>query len=291
MRSLAETRITIVGLGLMGGSLALALHGQCAALNGIDAAGDTRRVAAAWGVFRQVAATLDAVLAETDLLVLATPVRAIVATLVGLQGYVGPPLAVLDIGSTKAEIVAAMAELPTVVDVLGGHPMCGKATNGIAHAEAGLYHRATFVFTPLVRTSAELLGLGSELAAAVGAHPVVMTAERHDRLVAVSSHLPYLLAASLSLMADAAGTADDGLWAVTASGFRDTTRLAGSDPTVMADILTTNRAAVRAAVAQQRQTLDEMITRLDDPAALREWLVQAQAARQAWDARQEAGSG
>lgn len=290
MRSLAETRVTIVGLGLMGGSLALALHGQCAVLHGVDAVDETRRVAVGLGVFTRVAATLDAVLAETDLLVLATPVRAIVALLAGLQRYAGPPLAVLDIGSTKAEIVAAMAELPAQVDGLGGHPMCGKATNGIAHAEAGLYRGATFVLTPLARTSAGLVGLGSELAVAVGAHPVVMTAERHDRLVAVSSHLPYLLAASLSLTADAVGAADDGLWAVTASGFRDTTRLAGSDPTVMADILTTNQSAVRAALTRQRQALDEMIARLDDPAALHAQLAQAQAARQDWDARQEAGN-
>ena len=122
--------------------------------------------------------------------------------------------------------------------------MCGKEVAGIAAAEPSLYRGQTFVLTPLARTSQEALALGRALVKAVGARPLLLEPQRHDQLVATASHLPYLLACALVGTAEQRAEADTTVWDVVASGFRDTSRLAASDVTMMLDILLTNREAV-----------------------------------------------
>jgi prephenate dehydrogenase len=136
-----------------------------------------------------------------------------------------------------------------------------------------------FVLTPLARTSPTALALAQELVAAVGATPLVLSAERHDALAAVSSHLPY--AAAVTLMRAALAQDDDHLWALASSGFRDTSRLAASDLTMMVDILLTNRAALLAGLSRYRTELDALISLLEagNAEALRAALAQAQAKR------------
>jgi prephenate dehydrogenase len=181
---------------------------------------------------------------QADLIVLATPVRTILE-LIPLVGSLAPTGCLLmDLGSTKARIVEAMEALPPHLQAIGGHPMCGKEVSGVAAAEADLYEGATFVLTPLQRTSAEALTLAQELVEAVGARPLLMDAERHDRLAAAVSHLPYLLSAGLVATAEEVAAEDELVWGLAASGFRDTSRLAASDVTMMLDILLTNRQTV-----------------------------------------------
>jgi prephenate dehydrogenase len=141
-----------------------------------------------------------------------------------------------------------MAELPEHVQPLGGHPMCGKEVSGIEAAEPAIYRGATFILTPLPRTSQETLALGSELARTVGSQPLVLSAERQDFLVGTLSHLPYLMACALVATADATTSPDPAAWKIVAGGYRDTTRVAGSDVTMMTDILLTNRDQVLEAV-------------------------------------------
>jgi prephenate dehydrogenase len=163
----------------------------------------------------------------------------------------------MDLGSTKADIVAAMARLPEHVQPLGGHPMCGKETSGLEVADPALYRGRTFVLSPLPRTSEAALALGCELARAAGAQPLVVEAERQDFLLATVSHLPYLLACALVATADATTSADPAAWEIVAGGFRDTSRVAGSDVSMMLDILLTNRDEVlKAVVTFQAQLRD-----------------------------------
>jgi prephenate dehydrogenase len=181
---------------------------------------------------------------QADVVVLATPVRVILR----LLGEIGPLLPegclLMDLGSTKAQIVARMAALPDHVQPLGGHPMCGKEVSGIAAADPALYRGHTFVLSPLPRTSEAALALGRALVEAVGARPLILAPGRHDRLVAMVSHLPYLLACALVSTAEATACVDSTVWEVAATGFRGTSRLAASDVTMMCDILLTNREAV-----------------------------------------------
>ena len=243
---LKDARVVIVGLGLMGGSLAGALkrRGACREVWGVARRGETIEEALRCGFIHVGTCDLAEGVEQADLIVLATPVRTIL-DLVPQVGALAPASCLLmDLGSTKAKIVEAMEALPPHLQAVGGHPMCGKEASGLAAAEADLYEGATFVLTPLQRTSSEALALAQELAEAVGARPLLMDAERHDRLVAAVSHLPYLLSVGLVAATEEVAAEDELVWELAASGFRDTSRLAASDVTMMLDILLTNRAAV-----------------------------------------------
>jgi prephenate dehydrogenase len=244
VRQLAESRVAVVGLGLMGGSLAGALRGRCRTVAGVARRTQTIEAAQARGLVDQGTTDLASGVRQADVVVLATPVRVILR----LLDEIGPLLAegclLMDLGSTKAQIVARMAALPAHVQPLGGHPMCGREVSGIAAADPTLYRGHTFVLTPLPRTSQAALALGRALVEAAGARPLILDPDHHDRLVATASHLPYLLACALVGAAETAASTDPTVWDVAASGFRDTSRLAASDVTMMLDILLTNRGAV-----------------------------------------------
>ena len=284
--NLAATRIAVVGLGLMGGSLAGALRGRCRTVVGVARRTETLDVAQARGLIDQGTTDLAGGVQAAHVVVLATPVRAILRLLDEIGPLLPQDCLLLDVGSTKTQIVHRMAALPDHVQPLGGHPMCGKESAGIAAADPALYRGATFVLTPLPRTSPEALSLGRSLVEAIGADPLILPPARHDRLVATISHLPYLLACGLAGAAGEVAATDATLWRVAASGFRDTSRLAASDVRMMLDILMTNREAVGQALdtfLDQLQALAAQVERGDE-AALRSTLQRIQRARAEWRA-------
>jgi prephenate dehydrogenase len=273
--NLAQARVAVVGLGLMGGSLALALRRQCQALLGVDNNPAVLAYACQHGIVDD-RTDVDGAL-KADMLVLAAPVRAILAQLADLAqrpAPAGTPM-VLDLGSTKTEIAAAMRQLPAAYAPVGGHPMCGKEVSGLAHAEAGLFRDKVFVLTPLDRTPDWALRQARHLVEALGARPIEMTPERHDQLAAAASHLPYLAATALVRAAE--GLGDEQVWQMVASGFRDTSRLAASDVTMMTDILLTNRQAIAGALERYQAELSALMALLDsaDPEALAAFLSAA----------------
>jgi prephenate dehydrogenase len=241
-----DTQVTIVGLGLMGGSLAGALKakGACQEVIGVARRAETTALAVERGLVDRASTGLAPAVAEADAVVLATPVRAIIELLPQVGQLVKPGCLVMDLGSTKSAIVEAMSALPEHVQPVGGHPMCGKETSGLAAAEPNLYQGRVFVLTPLDRTDTGALDLARELVEVIGARPLVMGAERHDRLVAAVSHLPYLMACGLVRTAEELAREEEDLWQLAASGFRDSSRLAASGEDMMLDILLTNREAV-----------------------------------------------
>jgi prephenate dehydrogenase len=279
-KSLAASRVAIVGLGLMGGSLAGALKGRCRAVTGVDARPEALEIALAHGLVDETADLKSAVVGA-DIVVLATPVRVIMTLISRIAPWLAPGSLLMDLGSTKGQILKVMAAVPEHVEVLGGHPMCGKELSGIEAADPALFRQRTFILSPLERTSEEALALAHELVLAVGALPLLIEGERQDYLVGTLSHLPYLLACSLVRTADVTTSADPLAWQIVASGFRDTSRVAGSDVELWVDILTTNREhVVAAAHACQTQLalLVEMIES-DDKAGLGEMLAHIRQAR------------
>jgi prephenate dehydrogenase len=230
----------------MGGSLAMALleRSLCREIVGVARRTETVREAMARGVAHRATTDLANGVAGADIIVLATPVRIVLRQIRQLAAMPLDACLLLDLGSTKSDIVAAMDDLPSQVLPVGAHPMCGKEKAGLAAAEPTLYEGAPWVLVPLQRTPPHALGLARELATAVGALPLVMDAERHDRLVAAISHLPYSLAVVLMAAATELADEDKLVWDLASSGFRDTSRLAASDVRMMLDILLTNRAAI-----------------------------------------------
>ncbi len=274
-RPLGECVVAIAGLGLMGGSLALALQGQVKAVVGVARRRETREQAQRMGAVDRGEAELAGA-ADADVIVLATPVSVILQQLEELgelaqDRRLRPGLVVVDMGSTKRTICRAMAELPEGIEPVGGHPMCGKEVSGLEAAEAGLYRQKPFAISPLARTAPGAVALVEELAHAIGARPLLIDPVRHDWLVAGISHLPYAVALALFATADGAGRADEMAWQLAASGFRSATRLAGSDDKMMADILLSNADAVLHQIEVFQANLSEIarLVREGDEANLR----------------------
>lgn len=263
-RKLEACQVTIAGLGLMGASLAGALRGRCRAVVGVARQARTIDEALARGLVERGTTDLCEGVAGADVVVLATPVRVILRQLEEIGPALPPGCLLMDLGSTKAGIVAAMERLPGHVQPVGGHPMCGKEVSGIEAADPALYRGCTFILSPLPRTSPQALALARALVQAVGAQPLVLAPERQDFLAATVSHLPYLLACALVATADATTSPDPAAWQIVAGGFRDTSRVAGSDVEMMLDILLTNRAEVLRAVHTYQAQLQVLAHLLED---------------------------
>jgi prephenate dehydrogenase len=254
---LQESKITIVGLGLMGGSLALALKGKCAALFGIDADRATLALALEKGIVDRAGANPANILSESDLVVLATPVQTILDYIKELPPLIQTPCIVLDLGSTKREIVQAMSAMPGNFDPVGGHPICGKEKLGLEQADGRLFHRAVFVLTPLERTSLRARQAAEQIVSAIGATSIEMDAEEHDQALASTSHLPFLISSALAL-----STPSD-YFTFAGTGFRSTSRLAGTPAHMMMGVLQTNRENILSTIKIFRESLRELESALE----------------------------
>jgi prephenate dehydrogenase len=251
-RFFIEQSICIIGLGLMGGSLALALRGYCSRLIGVDTTPETLALARQRNVVDFATDDLSDALVQADLVVLAAPVRTNLALLEKIPQIHPDPISIIDLSSTKSMIVAAMNQLPRGFEALGGHPMCGKEKSGLAHADGKLFWDATFALTETERTTPALRSLAEQIINIISAKPLWIDAPTHDRWAAATSHLPYLVSSVL-----AASTPSEAAPLI-GPGFQSTGRLAGSDIIMMMDILTTNRQQVLEALARYRNTLDEI---------------------------------
>jgi len=183
---------------------------------------------------------------------------------------------VMDIGSSKVAIENAMNRLPATFQAIGGHPMCGRETAGFSAATPDLFRKQTFVLCRNARTTPAIEEQANMIVALLGANLLLLPAELHDNIVAVVSHLPYVVAAAL--MRNAASMDDEHVWPVSSSGFRDTSRVSGTDPTMMLDILLTNKTAVLAQLSQYQAELSvlKQFVENEDEAGLRQWLTETQ---------------
>ncbi len=243
-------RVGVVGLGLLGGSVALDLVAAGDTVVGTDPDGDTRRRARATGI--EVVDDLD-VVADTDLVVVAAPTRAVPGLVAGLAVRGAP--AITDLASVRTPTALGWggAEPPAVW--VGGHPMAGTERTGFAAAHRGLVVGAPWLLTPHDLVAASALATTVGLVLRLGARPVVVRADLHDTLVATTSHLPHLLAWALHSRAILLG--DGVVDHLAGPSFRDATRVAASSPTFWADLLDRNRDAVRAALSDVQRWLDE----------------------------------
>jgi prephenate dehydrogenase len=220
---------------------------------------------------------------DVDLLILAAPVSAILDWLDRIPQVFPGEFHLLDLGSTKTQIVERMHSLPERISPLGGHPMCGKESSGLSAAERDLYRGCLFALTPLERTHPSTLNIAQELIAVLQAQPLLLDPREHDRAAAAISHLPYLMAATLVDAVMQLG--GDSAWKLAASGFRDTSRLAASDITMLLDILKSNRAEVLHAMESAQlswQETFELIER-EDWAELRAKLDAVREKRMWWE--------
>ena len=278
-------RIAIIGTGLVGASLGMALSRVpgVAEVVGYDHSAAELATALARGAISRAAAGAREAVAGADVVVLAVPVSALPGVAEDIAPALGDGAILTDVASVKAGVVETLQRVaPTGVHVIGGHPMAGSAETGAAHASAELFVGATYLLTPTTHTDPEAYQRLHALVAAVGARVLAVTPERHDLLVAVVSHLPQLAASTLmNLAAERARDEHAGLLLLAAGGFRDATRVAASNPELWLDICAENRDAIVAVLADYEKrvrSLREVLRDADD-AGLRAMLSDARDAR------------
>lgn len=257
--------LLVVGLGLIGGSAALALRrtGRFETILGVDVSEEAVRAAGDRGAVDRGATDPESLLREADVVLLSIPVDRIPAWLDRWGGALAPGTVVLDVGSTKRDVVRAMDALPEGVEAVGGHPLAGKERGGIGHADAALFDDAPWALVETTRTGDRARSVAETVVELTGARAAWLDAVEHDRRVAATSHLPFLVSKVI-----AAGVPEgDGDRSLRGPGLRDMTRLAATDPRMMAGVLATNWSEVREALAAFRERMAELVLRLDHVAA------------------------
>jgi len=237
MTSPADRRAQVVGTGLIGASIGLALRERGWRVTGRDRDAARAGRALALGAVDELGTDPAA-----EVTFVATPVSSVAAA--AAEALAAGPGLVTDVGSVKAPIVAAVGS-PRFV---GGHPMAGSEQEGVEGADAALFEGATWVLTPDDRTDPDAFARVRALVAGLGADVVALSPERHDELVAVVSHVPHLAAATLMGLAAEGAVAHAALLRLAAGGFRDMTRVAAGHPGIWPDICAENRAAIVAAL-------------------------------------------
>jgi prephenate dehydrogenase len=266
-------RLAIVGTGLIGASVGLAARAAgVREVRGWDVDPDALAVAAERGAVDPTDSLAAAVMGA-NLAIVAAPVAALPTQVTAVLDASDNGTTVTDVGSTKGAVTG------TVVDgrFIGGHPVCGSEAHGPAHANAELFRGATWFLTPVAATDAERYRTLHGFVAALGAVPVAVDPGAHDRLVALTSHLPHALANVLLNQAGASRI--DGHEALAAAGasLRDMTRVAGANPRIWVDIFLDNADALAAALAEHRRRIEQVERALadDDAGFLARWIAEA----------------
>jgi prephenate dehydrogenase len=279
-------RLAIIGLGLIGGSLGLAL--KQANWRQTEIVGYVRRheagsLALKLGAVDKVESNLSEAVKGASIVIIATPVLTIRDILSQIAPDLSDDSIVTDTASTKLRVMQWAEELlPREINFVGGHPMAGKETSGVGAASADLFHNCTYCLTPASRAKSAAVQTVKEMVKGLGAIPLTITAEEHDSLVAGISHLPLLLSVAL-VSATTKSPSWQQMSRLAASGYRDLTRLASGNPKVNAHICLSNAAAIVSwidAFSEELQRLRKLVA--DESIEIEKALALANEARQKW---------
>ncbi len=262
MSTAATHSIAVIGVGLMGGSLGLAARERAgvAEVRGFSRTRATLDLALERGAVTRACETLAEAAAGADLVFVCTPVRLVVEHVKAALAAAPAAAVVSDVGSTKGPLMRALTP-DEQHRCVGGHPLCGSEAEGVGNARASLYEGATYFVTPGAHVDVVAYQRLYGFLGDIGARPVAVDPEEHDRLMAVVSHLPHVLANVLMTQAGLHAGSRDALLSAGPS-FRDLTRVAGSNRRVWTDIFLENRAALLAALATFQEGLQEVLEAL-----------------------------
>jgi prephenate dehydrogenase len=280
-------QLGLIGCGLMGGSFALALKraGLVKRVVGYSKSPSTTARGRQLGVIDVEAPSALLAVAGADIVLVAVPVSATEATLKSIKHLVTPQMLVMDVGSTKADVVQAArrALRDQVGSFVPAHPITGREVSGVEHADAELYSGRQVILTPTERTLTAQLKKAEDVWTALGCRVTSMSPESHDEAFAAVSHLPHLLAFAIINSITGQPQADTFL-SLAGPGFRDFTRIAASDPKIWRDILLSNRDELLAQSSLFQQSLQriEQAMRSGDAQAIEEMLTLASETRAHW---------
>ncbi|GAB1387654.1 hypothetical protein MASR1M59_28020 [Melaminivora sp.] len=281
-------QLGLIGCGLMGGSFALACKraGLVKRVVGYSKSPSTTERARQLGVIDVEAPSALLAVAGADLVLVAVPVAATEATLKAIKHLVTPRLLVMDVGSTKLDVVqaASRALREQIGSFVPAHPIAGREVSGVEHADANLYQGARVILTPFERTHSEQLENAERVWSAIGCRVSRMTPQEHDAGFAAVSHLPHLLAFAMLGSINAQPEAER-LLALAGPGFRDFTRIAASDPVMWRDVLRANREQVLAQsqhFVQALELLQNAMRADDNGQMLQDLITLASTTRARW---------
>jgi len=283
-------RLAIVGTGLIGASVGLAARGAGVAhVRGWDVDPDALAVAGERGAV-EPAGSLEEAVAGAELALVAAPVAALPAQVGAVLQASRDATTVTDVGSTKGPVTEAVSD----GRFIGGHPVCGSEAHGPAHANGGLFRGATWFLTPVTTTDPERYRLLHGFVSSLGAVPIAVDPQAHDRLVALTSHLPHALANVLLNQAGAVRVEGHEPLAAAGGSLRDMTRVAGANPRIWVDIFLDNADALAAALAEHRRRVEQVERALaeGDAGFLARWIAEASGNRRRMlaDAYEEPGA-
>lgn len=263
-------QLGLIGCGLMGGSFALAMKraGLVKRVVGYSKSPSTTEQARKMGVIDVEAPSALLAVSGADIVLLAVPVSATEATFKAIRHLITANMLIMDVGSTKRDVVDAARKV--LRDHVGSfvpcHPIAGKEVSGVEHADAELYQGKQVILTPIERTQVGHLKKANDLWEALGCHVVQMAPESHDAAFAAVSHLPHLLQfALMHAITNQPGGKD--FLALAGPGFRDSTRIAASDPKVWRDILLANKLEVVEQAKMFQRSLANMLQMIEDSSA------------------------
>lgn len=254
-------RVALIGTGMIGSSLMLALRGAGAArvYVGHDINLERAEKAKARGIVDAVAESVGEAVREAELVVIAVPVRATGAVCEAMAPAIGADAIVTDVGSTKVAVMEVVGRtLPFPERFVGGHPIAGNEKSGPEAADAGLFKGRRCLITPTASTRSDAVGEVRAIWEAVGASVEEMDAQLHDRALAYVSHLPHVAAFALAAAAGEVAAGDNALLGLSGGGFADTTRIAASDPVMWRDVLLDNAGPVLEAIERLDRTLGRL---------------------------------
>jgi len=266
-------RVAVLGVGLIGGSIGLAARRRLEAdVSGYDPDPGTRESALELGAIDRAASSVEDALDGAELAFCAAPVSALPVLAREALAESGPDVVVSDVGSTKRELIARLPD-DGHERFIGGHPLAGAESAGVANARADLFEGARWYLTPTERSSGVLYDRLQRALADLGARPQAIDAEAHDRLMATVSHLPHVIANVLVRQAATAAEEESERLPEVGPSFRDTTRVAGANPAIWGDIFASNRDAVAREVEAASERLREAaaVIRSGDASRVAAW--------------------
>jgi len=276
--------ITIIGLGLIGGSLALSLKkfNNDFFITGYDNEAEATNIAIYRKIIDKAALNYKEAVKDADLVIIATPVRLIVEVANKIKDSLKKGAIVTDVGSAKLNIVEKMHNiLPEDVIFIGGHPMTGSENEGVLSARNDLFVNSFYILTPTDNTKTEALAALHSLFTKIGAKVITISPQEHDKIVALISHLPHVLSTNLVALIDDKQKQLNNLFKLCAGGFRDMTRIAASNPKMWLDISFENKNEIISALNDYIDYLNKFKESLinDDEEYVKEHYIKAKSAR------------
>jgi prephenate dehydrogenase len=238
-----DKKVAIIGLGLMGGSLARALveRSQISDITAVDLNEASLRQALRDGCITRGFNRINRYVWSSDIIFICTPIRYTMEYVKQLAGNVGPQCIITDVGSTKGEIIDCINRMPSPPCFIGGHPMAGTEKTGYSAGFAHLFENAYYILTPSTSSTAAAMDVMAGLISAIGGIPLVMDACEHDLLTGGISHVPHIIASGLVNLVSGMDTSDGKMQMLAAGGFKDITRIASSSPEIWESIVLSNR--------------------------------------------------